>query len=153
METIKQELAEHPLLKGLDPQFLELAAGCASNVVFQPDQFIFREGDPATRFYLIRRGRVQIKTFVPGRGSVTVQTLEDGDVLGWSWLIPSHQYRFDSQAVELTRAIALDGACFRTKCETDHSFGYELLKRFALIVAQRLDAARLQLLDVYGSQD
>jgi hypothetical protein len=56
-----------------------------------------------------------------------------------------------ARAVELTRAIALDGKCLREKCEKDHDLGYELLKRFSNIIEQRLEATRLQLLDVYGN--
>ena len=149
METLEKVIEEHPFFVGLAPQYIELAVGCASNVRFEADEFICREGMPAAHFYLIRQGRVQIRTFVPKSGSITIQTLEQGDVLGFSWLIPPHEYRFDAQAIEFTRAIALDGVCLRKKCESDHDFGYELLKRFSTVVARRLEAARLQLLDVY----
>ena len=44
----------------------------------------------------------------------------------------------------------LDGACLRGKCEEDHDLGYELLMRFAQVIVERLQATRLQLLDVYG---
>jgi CRP-like cAMP-binding protein len=56
----------------------------------------------------------------------------------------------DARAVEPTRAIALDGKCLRTKCEENHDLGYELLKRFVHIVEKRLEATRMQLLDVYA---
>jgi CRP-like cAMP-binding protein len=65
-------------------------------------------------------------------------------------LIPPHHWQLDARAVEPTRALALDGKCMRTKCEADHDLGYELLKRFAHIIEERLLQARLQLLDVYG---
>jgi CRP-like cAMP-binding protein len=76
--------------------------------------------------------------------------LAAGEVLGWSWLIPPYHWKFDARAIEQTRALALDGKCLRTKCEEDHDLGYELLKRFAQIMEERLQATRLQLLDVYG---
>jgi CRP-like cAMP-binding protein len=151
METLERILAEHPFFRGLDPRYLKLAAGCASNVRFDAGQFIFREGEEANHFYLIRQGRVAVEIFVPNKGSVLLQTLEEGDILGWSWLIPPYHWRFDARAVEMTRAIALDGKCLRDKCEADHDLGYELLKRFASILGQRLDATRFQLLDVYGT--
>jgi len=67
-------------------------------------------------------------------------------------LIPPYRWRFDAQALELTRAIALDGKCLRTKSEEDHNLGFELLKRFSKIVADQLEVTRLQLLDVYGTR-
>ena len=80
-----------------------------------------------------------------------IDTVEEGDVLGWSWLIPPYHWHFDARAIDLTRAIALDGKCLRTKCEEDHNLGYELLKRFSHIIEQRLQATRIRLLDVYGN--
>lgn len=150
METLENTLAEHPFFHGLEPRYLQLAVGCASNVRFDAGEFILREGEEANHFFLIRHGKVSLEVFAPNRGSIAIQTLEEGDILGWSWLIPPYQWRFDARAVELTRAIALDGKCLRAKCEEDHDLGYELLKRFAAILGRRLDATRFQLLDLYG---
>lgn len=153
METLEPILATHPFFQDLDEAYLKLVVGCASNVRFEADQLIFREGEEANQFYLIRHGQVSVEIFAPNRGSVNIQTLEEGDILGWSWLIPPYEWHFDARAVGLVRAIALDGKCLREKCEANHDLGYELLKRFSYIVGQRLDAARLQLMDVYGTNN
>ncbi len=151
METLEQILAESSFLQGLQPHHLELITGCASNVRFDGGQYLFHEGEEAEKFFIIRHGRIALEVFTPDRGAITIQTLEPGDILGWSWLVPPYQWRFDAKAVELVRAIALDGKCLRTKCEEDHDLGFDLLKRFAHVIEQRLEATRLQLLDVYGS--
>jgi len=150
METLEPVLTEHPFLKGLEPRYLKLIVGCASNVRFKADQFLFHEGEEADRFYMIRQGKVAVEIRAAKRASIIIQTVGEGEVLGWSWLIPPYRWRFAARAVELTRAIALDGKCLRTKSEEDHNLGYELLKRFCDIIVERLDATRLQLLDVYG---
>jgi CRP/FNR family cyclic AMP-dependent transcriptional regulator len=150
MESLEGILAEHPFFSGLEPRYLQLAVGCASNVRFNAGEFVFQAGEEANNFYLIRAGRVGLEVFAPGRGSLAIETLENGDILGWSWLIPPYAWRFDARAVEMTRAIALDGKCLRAKCEEDHDLGYELLKRIAAILGQRLDATRFRLLDIYG---
>jgi CRP-like cAMP-binding protein len=150
MQTLEPILATHPFFRDLDPRYLQLIVSCAANVRFEAGQFIFREGEDAHQFYLLRHGTVSLEIFVPQRGSLTVQTLREGDVLGWSWLLPPYRWHFDARAVVLTRAIALDGKCLRTKCEADHDLGYELLKRFAQLILDQLQATRLQLLDVYG---
>jgi CRP/FNR family cyclic AMP-dependent transcriptional regulator len=149
MHTLEPLLAEHPFFQGLDSRHLQLIAGCASNVRFDMGQYIFHEGEEANEFYIIRHGKVALETLAPGHKPITIQTIEEGDVLGWSWLFPPYRWHFNAYAVELTRAIALDGKCLRTKCEEDHDLGYEFLKRFASVVEQRLQATRLQLLDVY----
>jgi CRP-like cAMP-binding protein len=152
METLEPILAAHPFLKGLEPDHLKLITGCASNVVFQPGQFIFREGEEANQFYIVREGKVVIETYSPVKGPIPIHTRQKGEVLGWSWLVPPYRWHFDARALELTRAIALDGKCLRQKCEDDHDFGYEIMKRFAFVIAERLEATRLQLLDVYGDR-
>ena len=152
METLKSILEQHPFVKGLEAPYIDLIVGCASNVRFDADKFIFREGEEANQFYIIREGKVALEIFSPEQGSMIINTIEDGEILGWSWLIPPYQWRFDARAIQLTRAIALDGKCLRGKCEHNHDLGYELLKRFSDIIAQRLDAARLQLMDLYGTK-
>ena len=151
METLEPVLAEHPFLQGLAPHHIQLIVGCASNVRFEAGQFLFHEDEDANKFYIIRHGKVAVDIFAAGRGPITIQTIGEGEVLGWSWLIPPYNWHFDARAVELTRAIALDAKCLRIKCEEDHDLGYELLKRFSHIIEQRLEATRLQLLDVYGA--
>jgi len=152
METLEPILAKHPFLKGLKPEHLKILVGCASNVRFNAGQFLFHEGEEANEFYMIREGKVAVQIQGAERGPITVQTIGEGEVLGWSWLIPPYRWRFDGKALELTRAIALDGKCLRTKSEEDHDLGYQLLKRFAGIIVDRLEAARLQLLDVYKAR-
>jgi len=153
MRTLEPILAEHPFFAGLDKRHLEVLTGCASNVVFQEGHIIFREGEEANTFYLIREGKVALEIHAAGMGTITIQTLNSGDILGWSWLVPPYRWHFDARAIEATRAIAMDGECLRHKCEQDHDLGYELLKRFAEIITQRLQATRLQLLDVYSTRD
>lgn len=150
METLEPILSEHPFFQGIDRKYLALLAGCASNTVFQPDQYLMREGEPANHFYIIRHGRVSIDIAAPGQGTIPLQTVSEGEILGWSWIVPPYRWHFDGRAIELTRAIALDAVCLRGKCEADHDLGYDLLKRFANVMAQRMSATRLQLLDLYG---
>ena len=150
-ENLERILAEHPFAKDLDARYLQLLVGCAMNVRIEADEFLFREGEEANRFYLIRHGNVAVEVYAGAAGPLNVMTIGEGEVLGWSWLFAPYRWKFDARATQETRAISLDGKCLRGKCEADHDFGYELLKRFAFMVEQRLDATRLQLLDVYGS--
>jgi CRP-like cAMP-binding protein len=149
-ESLASILGEHPVLHGLAPDHIELVVGCASNVRFNPGEFMFRAGEPANAFYVVRRGRVSVETFVAQRGPITIETISDGEVLGWSWLIPPYVWHFDARALNLTRAISLDARCLRDKCDNDPALGYNLLKRFAPLIEQRLEATRLQLLDLYA---
>jgi CRP/FNR family transcriptional regulator, cyclic AMP receptor protein len=150
MEGLERILAEHRLFHDLGQSFIELAAGCAKNTAFQQDEYLFRADDPANWIYLVRHGRVALEMVTPGRGAMVFETLGEGEVVGLTWLLPPYRWGYDARAAELTRAIALDARCLRDKCEADHDMGYEILKRFLPALVQRLQATRLQMLDVYG---
>ena len=149
-QTLEPLLRGHKFFAGLDSEYLTLLTGCASNAVFPADSFLFREGTPADAFFLIREGRLALEIAAPNRGPLVVQTLDAGDVAGFSWLIEPHRWEFDGRAVERVHAIQMDGACLRGKCDSDPRLGYELMRRFAGLATNRLQATRLQLLDVYG---
>ena len=150
METIESILGDVSLFSGLEPAQLELIAGCGSNVRFDEGELLFREGDDAETFYLVRHGSVALEMFVPARGSITIETLEAGEVVGWSWLFAPYRWHFEARTLLSTRAIAFDANRLRNKWKEDHDFGYEMMKRFVNVIAERLDATRLQLLDMYG---
>jgi CRP/FNR family cyclic AMP-dependent transcriptional regulator len=153
METLEPLLRDHPFFHGLDPEYFDLLVGCATNVRFAEGSFLFGEGEPADRFFLIRHGKVAVEIAAPGRGPVVVQTVGEGDLVGFSWLFEPHRWKFDARAVEPTTALSLDGICLRGKCEEDSRLGFDLMQRFARVVVQRLQATRLQLLDLYGHAD
>ncbi len=150
MQTLDELLSESPVFAGLEPAQLALIAGCRRNVVFAAGDVVFREGDPADTFYLLRRGRVMLSTHLPARGDVAIESIEPGDVLGWSWLHEPYRWHFDAVASEDCGAVAFDGACLRRKCGDDHELGYALLDRFAHVMIDRLQHTRLRLLDIYG---
>ena len=149
MEGLERIVREHPFFSGMKEEFLELISGCAKNVRFEAGQYMFHEGQAADQFYLLRSGRVALQISAPER-TLTVQTVGEDEIVGASWLVPPYRWGFDAKALELSRAIAMDAACLRGKCEGDHDLGYELMKRFMPILIQRLHATRLQILDVYG---
>jgi CRP/FNR family transcriptional regulator, cyclic AMP receptor protein len=150
-KDIDSLLTEHPFFKDMADLYRTLIAGCGKNVTFDAGQFLAKTDDPANEFFAIRHGRVSIELHSPERGPLILQTVEAGDILGWSWLFPPYRWTFDLRALEQVRAISFDGECLRGKCERDPAMGYDFMKRFAQVFMQRLQAARLQLLDLYGS--
>ena len=150
MRTIEQLLTEHPFFAGLPEADLAFIAGCATNVHLRAGEALFREGQAADRFFVVRHGRVAIEVHEPAGGAVTVDTVDDGDIVGWSWLVPPYRWVFDARAVESTSAVAFDGACLRGKCDADPRLGYLLLQRVSTVMFQRLEASRVRLLDLYG---
>jgi len=151
MEGLERILEEHHFLDGMDADLRSVMSGCARNVRFEAGSYLFREGESADEFYLIRHGRVALEISAPDRGTLTFETLREGEVAGVSSLLPPYRWAYDAQARSLTRAIAIDATCLRRKCEEDHDLGSHVMMRFVPILVERLHATQLQLLDVYGT--
>ncbi|MCP3934881.1 MAG: cyclic nucleotide-binding domain-containing protein [Actinomycetia bacterium] len=150
MQSISDLMAEAPLLDGMDQTSFDLLAGCAQNVHYGEDQLVLTEGGPADHFYLIRKGNVFVEVDLPGRGGVVLEALGPGDVLGVSWLIPPYKNTFDARAGGEVSAIRFDAVCIRTKCDADPALGYSMYQRFSGVIRQRLQSARIRLLDLYS---
>lgn len=150
METLERLLLAHPFLAGIDPEIGRVLVGCASNLRFAPGAFLFREGEPADSFCLIREGTVALELHVPGRMPLVLSTAGAGEIVGASWLVAPYRWHADARAVTATRAFGIDATCLRRKCESDHHFGYEMMKRMLPVMVARLQATQQQLLDVYG---
>ncbi|MCU0573547.1 MAG: cyclic nucleotide-binding domain-containing protein [Syntrophobacteraceae bacterium] len=151
MCALERNLDSLSFFAGLEPVYLRLITGCASEACFDSGETIFRLGEPADRFYIIEDGRAALEIFAPERGVVTVETMGRGDIVGVSWLFPPYLWPYDARAIHPTRAVAFNALCLRAACEDDHDLGYDLMKRFARLMVERLNATRLQLLDVYAS--
>jgi CRP-like cAMP-binding protein len=150
VKAVESVIAAHPFLRDLKPPYLRLLGDSAMRVRFEKDELIFREGDPANRFYLIEEGRVSLESHRRDEAPVAVQVIGPGEVLGWSWLFPPYYWQFDARALEPTTAIFFYGTRLREQCEQDHAFGYEMMKRMTQVVIHRLQATRKQLLSKRG---
>ena len=153
LQDLEKTIAEHPFLKGLSPHQCRILKDCAMFAKFESGELIFCEGDPANRFYLILRGKVSLESYGREGGVTPVQTVETGDVLGWSWLFPPYYWHFTARAAEATEAVFFYGTPLRDECEADHDLGYELVKRMAEVMMRRLHATRRQLLNWRPNQD
>jgi CRP-like cAMP-binding protein len=154
MTTSLQPIIEkHPFLEGMKTELVTVLTGCARSHKYEAGEYLTHEGEAADHFYLLRGGRVALRIHHASAGGLTIQTVGTGDVVGWSWLIAPHRYRFDAQALEPVLVIDFDGKCLREKCQENPALGYELFKRVSEALMKRIDAMHLQLLDVYRSHD
>lgn len=150
MHTLDELLAQSPIFAGLPPDQLEFLAGCGRNAVYEPGEFLFRAGEPADTFHLVRRGHVAISTHVTGRGDVTIDTADIGDLVGWGWLFEPYVWDVDARAMEGAGVIAFDAACMRSKFAGDPALALALMTRFTHATIDHLQHTRMQLLDLYG---
>jgi CRP/FNR family transcriptional regulator, cyclic AMP receptor protein len=149
MESLQRLLEEHDFLTGLSAGQAASLVSCVKNIRLEPGEFLMREGEEASMFYLLRHGRVALEVHVPGRGPIVMESLGQGDMLGLSWLFPPHRVHLDARAIEPVVALAFDGTCLRGKMEADHDLGFALSRRLLAETYKRLQRVRLQRLDVY----
>ncbi len=153
LARLAEELGENPMLGDLARPQLELIAGCCIDVRFEPGERIITAGDPADHFWIIRHGQVDVELRDAGRGTITIDRLGRGELLGVSWIAEPYVSEFDATAISRGSAIRVDAACLRRRCEHDHELGHELYRRCATVLRLRLHATRLQLLDLSGTAD
>ena len=150
MHTLDDLLAEHPFLEDMSEPARQIIAGCARNTRADPGEYIARQGDLADHIYLIRHGLVRVQTRIPGRDPAVIETLGDGDILGWSCLVPPYCWRFDVRASHLTRLTSLDAICLRRKCNEDHRLGYQIYQRVLPAMAHTIDGQRHKMMELSG---
>lgn len=152
MSTYTEILAGQTFFSGLPPETLEAIGAICADIEFERDDWVLREGDPADVFYVLTGGRVALEINAPTRPALTIETLGPGDVVGLSWILPDHQWTFDARAVETSPAVAVDAIRLRAMCDDDPKLGYALYRRFSGLIRSRLQATRVQLLDLYGRE-
>jgi len=140
-------IAQQPFFEGLNARQLQRLADSAMEMQFESGRSIFQEGSPANRFYLILEGKVALEAELEEGGTIPIQTLGPGDDLGWSWLFPSYHLHLSARTLEPTKTIFFFGTRLREQCEEDHDLGYQLMKRIAEVVMQRLRATQQRLVE------
>ena len=144
--AIEPYLVDHPLFTWLDYRYIRYLAENAEQIQYKPNDYIFQQGELADHFYIVIHGYVAVEAKKNGKPPLLIQTVGDGEVLGWSWLFTPYTRQLSARVLENTTVIALDARNIRLKCEEDHNLGYELMKRFASIILQRLHALSDQLM-------
>lgn len=145
MRTLAERISDHPFFIGMSAKDLAIVSWGASEANFDAGDFVFHEGEPANRFFLIESGTIALEAHEPADGTFLIQHLGPGDVLGWSWLVPPFVWHFQARAIEPAHAIVLDGAHILVNAERNPVFGYNLMKRVTHVVMNRLQATRKRL--------
>ena len=147
MSAIEKYLSSHEFFSGLDDSYIKFLAASASEKKIKSGDTLFKQGERADGFYLLRSGQVSIQVPALMGPTLDIQTLGDDQILGWSWLIAPYRWSFLARAITDSEVLEFDGSAILAHCEQDPKFGYELFKRFAALMSERLDAARQKMMD------
>lgn len=138
-------------LGALPPAHRDRLLALAHEVSFPAGLRLFEEGGPADRFWIIRSGTVALDVHEPGRGAMVVETLGEGELLGWSWLFAPYQWHLGAQTRAQVTAYEFDAREVRAEIDADPAFGLAVTRCVAAVaIGRRLRAARTRLLDLYG---
>jgi CRP-like cAMP-binding protein len=149
-QSITEYLSTHEFFSELSEDLVTLLCESVSTQEIKKGQVLFQLGEHADKFYIIRNGRISIQIPAIMGPTLEIQTLSTNQVLGWSWLISPYQWHFQAKAEEDSKLLAFDGAKILARCEQEPKFGYELLKRFASLMSERLDASRQKMMDEWN---
>jgi len=149
-ESIVQVLAEAPVFGGMSKDFLSRLSRNAHEIRVEPGTLLFRGGEPAENFYMLLEGAVSIEIPAVAGPTLVVQNLAPVRVLCWSWLLPPFKWSFNARTVTQSKLLEFDGRAVLAQCEKDPAFGYEVIKRFSGLMAERLDAAHRKMMDQWS---
>lgn len=149
-KTIADYLSRHPFFSGMELEHIEFLAASAVETHIGAGGILFSQGKPADKFYLLRSGQVSIQVPALVGPVLEIQRIGEDQVLGWSWLIPPYRWNFQARVEVDSDFLEFDGRAVLERCEQDSKFGYALLKRFAALMSDRLDAARQKMMDEWN---
>jgi CRP-like cAMP-binding protein len=148
--SIKSRIAESELFAGLAVGFIEFLAAHATVRQVRKNEALFQYGDRADYFYLVSSGHISVEVAAIAGPELELQDLGPGAIVGWSWLIPPHRWNFNARAKSAAEVIEFDGKAVLARCEENPRFGYELLKRFATLMSERLSFARQKMMETWS---
>ncbi|WP_020524723.1 Crp/Fnr family transcriptional regulator [Catelliglobosispora koreensis] len=150
MNSVRDTLGEFSFLDEVPDTWLDRLSSIGHKVTYPTGQRIFHEGERAEHFWLITSGAVGLDLHVPGRGDILIETLREGDVLGWSWMFPPRRWHFGAVAARTVHAIQFNGEEVMRTCRENPALGMDLMQRFVALILDRLQATRMRLIDLYG---
>ncbi len=138
---------------GLPPDAIARLAGIAEVRDLAPGDTITTEGQIAETLGVVLSGRVALRMLVPERGMVTILTVEPGDIVGWSAIVPPYRGSSDAIAIEPVRILEFSGERLRLLLRADNALAASLYPRVLQAVSRRLSATRFQLLDLFAREE
>lgn len=103
---------------------------------WEKGHFLFREGSPANRFYILLKGRVRLS--IGKAGQVVYIASRAGEAFGWSSLIGRKSYSASAECREPVELITLDKDKFQKILKNDPANGLLFFQGLASTIGTRL---------------
>ena len=143
-------LRRFPIFAGLSAEaFKDIAQMCGEKN-FEDGMYLFEEGDEADFIYLVLAGKVDLLMNVDlyGKERTDIETIVEGELLGWSTIVEPHVYRMSGIALGDVKAVAIDAANFREYLYEKPTTGLIVMMRMASVIGERLTKMRLRFMSL-----
>ncbi len=138
--TVLEQLAQSTLFADLPPDTLSRLAALAEEITCAAGQALFREGEAASRVYLLLSGKVnvQVQPIALNQPLTIVSLSTPGELVGWSGFMPPSYYTASAICQQDSRLLALEGAAFNRLLDENPATGLVIMRRMAVVISQRL---------------
>jgi putative ABC transport system ATP-binding protein len=128
--VICEFLSHCDVFKGFSPENLSAVAEKMVKEVYVANTRIVRQGDEGDKFYLIRRGHVDVSIAEPGQEAKVVRTLKEGDFFGERALLTGERRSATVTARDEVETYSLGKADFDAALAASSSFHDQLRKAY-----------------------
>ena len=133
------DLKQIIMLGYLTDEMLEKLVPITDLLLFDENEFIFRQGDNSDRLYMLREGKVLLELDVSENITVSVSSIKPGNAFGWSAMLEEATYTVNALCTERCEVLSIRSEKLKALLEHDHSMGYILSQRLLVIMKKRYD--------------
>ena len=135
----KGALRQFVILSHLTESMLDKIIPIAEYATFQEDDVIFREGDPAKRFHMLKSGKVLLEKRISERITISIGSVKAGYSFGWSSMLEGDAYTSDAICAGTCEVVSVHREKLLPLFEKDHSMGFIMTQRLMRVIKKRLD--------------
>lgn len=144
-----EDLKDIILLGHLDDKMLEKLLPYIDVLQFDENELIFREGDPADRFYFLKHGKILLEKQISDKISIAIGAVKPGYSFGWSAMLPkASSYTTRTVCAEPCQVYSIRASKIQALMEEDPAMGYRFQLRLLKVVKNRLDHRTAQFVTV-----
>lgn len=135
----KEDLKQIVILGYLTDEMLDKLIPITDLLLFDENEFIFRQGGTADRFYMLKLGKVLLELKISGDITVFISSIKPGYAFGWSSMLDDEVYTVDALCSEPCEILSFRADKIKLLFEKDHSLGYIMSQRLLRIIKKRYD--------------
>ena len=166
----KNLLTGFSFFSDVEPETLEAIAEKGEILKFKAQEIIFKVDEPATHFYGLLEGEVDLilifkdkvlktdieyeeaiqATMVDEEKEIIVDKVAAGQVFGWAAIVGPSQRTVNAECSQACRVIAIPADDLKAMFDKDHTLGYTVMNRLCDIIAKRLRNRTDKLIEAWG---